>query len=157
MSMIETVLMCTLGALAMCYLLRAVRRSEEVGRDGRQLPDEMIWGFRDMERSSTPLPLDELSSAVAAMDLDITAHSVSWRTVELTDDLTLLATELRAHGERQNWMIRVQAARIVELTQALHYARSEREHFQRLYEEQQNRAPVATDGSPEVAERVIVQ
>jgi hypothetical protein len=49
MSLIEGVITCALGTLAMCYLLRALHRSGQVGPDGQELPDEVIWGFWDYQ------------------------------------------------------------------------------------------------------------
>jgi hypothetical protein len=149
--MIGSVITCTLGVLAMCYLLRALHRSGQVGPDGQELPDEVIWGFREYQGPCAGVQAEV--PAPAALELGVTAASVSWRTIELTDDLTLLAAELRTQGERQTRMIRTQAAQITQLTQALQAARSERDHFQRLYEEQRGSRAVATEDPGEVTEQ----
>jgi hypothetical protein len=130
----------------MCSLLRALHKNGEVGQDGRELPDEVIWGLRDLEAPCVAAQVEHPSLARVTMDCGSTPESMSWRGVELTDDLTLLAAELRAHGEHQNWMIRAQAAQIAHLISALHLAGSERDHYHRLYQEERNRvARVASD------------
>jgi len=154
MSMTEGVITCALGAVAMCYLLRALYRSGQVGLDGQELPDEVIWGFREYRAPCTAVQTEEQALAQAGIDLGATAASASWRTVELTDDLVLLAAEMRRHGERQTWLMRTQAAQIVQLTHALQVARSERDHFQRLYEAQRNCCPVATKDPGELTEHI---
>jgi hypothetical protein len=79
--------------------------------------------------------------SLPAIDLGVTPTSLSWRTVELTDDLTVLAAELRTHGERQISVIRTQAAQIAQLTHALQTVRLERDRLERLYEAQRSTQP----------------